>query len=231
MVQPPERQPARTPGNSGWPLRRYMAVFMAVLVMVAALAALAVRVMAEQDARQAAQGDAAFAARASANEIAHELMLLRQSKASLAANPQAAVVIKSTGASCTLTFTGGIAFSTGHLDIVAPDGTVKCSSRARPSAPVYAAAEWLPLGVISQVTAAPYLDPLTGELSAVVASPVGSGLGAVIAIVTLAPMGVNLAATLGGARQLEFVVTGSDLNKVLGRSVEPGRWLGASVTG
>jgi len=54
MVQSPERQPARTRGNSGWPLRRYMAVFMAVLVMVAALAALAVRVMAEQDARQAA---------------------------------------------------------------------------------------------------------------------------------------------------------------------------------
>jgi len=124
VLQLPARRPERTPGNTGWSLRRYMAVFIAVLVVVAALAALTVRIMAEHDARQAAQGDAAFAARAAATEIAHELMLLRQSTASLAANPQAAIVLASIDAPCNLTFTGGIAFSTGHLDIVAPDGTV-----------------------------------------------------------------------------------------------------------
>jgi PAS domain S-box-containing protein len=231
VLQLPARRPERTPGNTGWSLRRYMAVFIAVLVVVAALAALTVRIMAEHDARQAAQGDAAFAARAAATEIAHELMLLRQSTASLAANPQAAIVLASIDAPCNLTFTGGIAFSTGHLDIVAPDGTVKCSSRPRPTGNVYGAAGWLPMGVISQVVAAPYLDPLTRELSAVVASPVGTGLGTVIAIVTLAPVGVSLAASLGGARQLEFLVTKSDVNQLLARSIEPARWVGASVSG
>jgi PAS domain S-box-containing protein len=95
---------------------------------------------------------------------------------------------------------------------------------------VYGAAGWLPLGLTSQVTTAPYLDPLTGELSAVVASPVGAGLGAVIAMVTLAPVGPNLAASLGGTRHLEFVVTNAE-RTLIARSIEPARWVGASVTG
>ena len=227
----PARPLEQTPGHRGWSLRRYMAVFMAVLIAVATGAALAMRAMAEQDARQAAQGDANFASHVAATELAHELVLLRESTASLAANPQAKVVLASASASCTLTFTGGIAFSTGHLDIVSPDGTVKCSSRPLPIGPLYGGAAWLATGVNGQVTAAPYQDPLTGQMSAVVASPVGVGLGAVIAIVALAPVGDNLATSMGGPRQLEFLVTAADTKKVVARSLEPGRWVGADLTG
>lgn len=230
-LQLPARRPVRTPDPRGWSLRRYMAVLMAVLIAVAAGAALAVRAISEEDARQTAQADANFASRVAAGELAHELVLLRQSTSSLAANPQAAVVLASTGASCTLTFTGGIAFSTGHLDIVRPDGTVKCSSRPLPVGALYGGAGWLATGVKSQVAAAPYLDPLTGQMSAVVASPVGPGLGAVIAIVALGPVGANLAASLGGPRQLEFLVTSADTRKVVTRSLEPVRWVGADLTG
>jgi PAS domain S-box-containing protein len=231
MVKLPARQPEQTPDHRGWTLRRYMAVFMAVLIAVAAGATLAVRAMAEQDARQSAQGDARFASRVAATELAHELVLLRESTSSLAANPQAAVVLKSSGASCTLTFTGGIAFSTGHLDIVKPDGTVKCSSRPLPTGTLYGGADWLATGVNTQVTAAPYLDPMTGQMSAVVASPVGAGLGAVIAVVALVPVGPNLGASLGGPRQLEFLVTAADTRKVVARSLEHERWVGTSLTG
>jgi len=231
VLQQRARQPGMNAGHRGWSLRRYMAVFMAVLIAVAIGAALAVRAMGEQDARQAAQGDASFASRVAAIELAHELVLLRQSTASLAANPQAKVVLASAGASCTLTFTGGIAFSTGHLDIVKPDGTVKCSSRPLPVGTLYGDAAWLPVGVNTQVTAAPYLDPLTGQMSAVVASPIGTGLGAVIAVVALSPVGVNLAASLGGPRQLEFLVTTSDTKKVVARSLAQEHWVGADLTG
>jgi len=224
----PREQPSR---GMGWSLRRYMAAFMIVLVLVAAIAAYAVRNMAEMDASQAAERDATFAAQAAATEIAHELVLARQSTASLAANPQAAVVLRSAGASCSLTFSGAIAFTTGHLDIVAPNGTVMCSSRPRPTGTVYGQAPWLAVGVTRQVTAAPYLDPVTGEQSTVVASPVGAGLGAVVAVIELAPVGPNLAASLGGARQLEFLVKGSDANQVLARSVQPEHSAGASLTG
>src|ERR1700682_1681252 len=101
----PREQPSR---GMGWSLRRYMAAFMIVLVLVAAIAAYAVRNMAEMDASQAAERDATFAAQAAATEIAHELVLARQSTGSLAANPQAAVVLRSAGASCSLTFSGAI---------------------------------------------------------------------------------------------------------------------------
>ena len=55
------------PRRRGWSLRRYMALFMAVLLVVAAIAALAVRTMAEQDARQPQQRPAAEGHRAVLN--------------------------------------------------------------------------------------------------------------------------------------------------------------------
>ena len=231
VLQQRARQPEPTAGHRGWSLRRYMAVFLAVLLAVAAGAALAVRAMGEHDARQAAQGDADFAARVAATELAHELVLMRQSTASLAANPVAKVVLASASSGCSLTFTGGIAFSTGHLDIVSPDGTVKCSSRPLPVGTLYGDAAWLPVGVNQQIVAAPYLDPFTGQMSAVVASPIGAGLGAVIAVVALSPVGVNLGASLGGPRQLEFLVTTSDTRKVVARSLQQEHWVGADLTG
>ncbi|MDQ2942046.1 MAG: ATP-binding protein [Candidatus Dormibacteraeota bacterium] len=232
MVQRRERgQVGETAPHPGWSLRRYMAVFMAVLLAVAVGAALAVRGMTTQDAQQAADGDANFAARTSATEIAHELALLQRTTTALAANPQVAVVLATAGASCALTYSGGIVFSIGRLEIVTPDGSVNCSSDRLPTGPVYGTASWLPVAVHRPLTAAPYLDPITNLESAVVAAPVGDGLGAVVAIVALTPVGPNLAASLGGARQLEFLITTSDTHTVLARSLQPSRWVGTKVAG
>jgi hypothetical protein len=104
-----------------------MVLFMVVLLAVAAMAAVAVRSMAEQDARQSAVADANLAARVAATAIANDLLLLQQTTAKLAANPQVASVLALPSGPCSLTFAGGGPFSTGHLDIVKSDGTVKCS--------------------------------------------------------------------------------------------------------
>jgi PAS domain S-box-containing protein len=215
----------------GWSLRHYMAGFMVVLLVVALLAALAVRSLTEEDARHAAEGDVNFAARAAATQIGNELALLRETADKLAANPQVAAVASAPSSSCSLTFGGGTLFTTGHLDIVKADGSVKCSSRSLPAGPAYGGAGWLAVAVQKAVTAAPYLDPVTGQVSAVVASPISGGLGAVAAIVELAPVGPNLAASLGGARQLEFLVTAADSNMVLARSVQPSLWVGTRLAG
>ncbi|HEX9098081.1 MAG TPA: ATP-binding protein [Candidatus Dormibacteraeota bacterium] len=230
VVQQRERELRRgPPRRPDWSLRNYMALFMAVLFIVAILAAFAVRSMAEQDAVQAAVADANFAAQTAATEIARDLVLLQQTSAQLAANPQAAAILSSPG-SCGLTFSGGD-FSNGHLDIITPDGSVKCSSKPLPVGPVYGAAEWLPTAVHTPVTAAPVLDPVTGQISAVVASPIGAGLGTVAAIVTLAPLGANLAGSLGGPRHLEFMVTTRDGRTALTRSLAPERWVGTALGG
>jgi PAS domain S-box-containing protein len=185
--------------------------------------------MAEVDAQQTAVADANFAAQTAAVEIAKDLVLLEQTTAQLAANPQVAVILSSAG-SCGLTFSGG-AFSKGHLDIISPDGSVRCSSQTLPKGPVYGLSEWLPVAIHSRTTVAPFLDPVSGEISAVVASPVGAGLGTVAAIVTLAPLGPSLAAGLGGARHLEFLVTTKDSKTVLTRSLASARWVGADLAG
>ena len=217
--------------RGGWSLLRYMALFMGVLLVVAAIAASAVRIMAEQDARQSTVADVNFAAGVASTEITHELALLAESTAKLAANPQAAVVLSSPNAACSLTFTGGIVFSTGMLAIVKSDGSVVCSSRPAVTGPVFGAAGWLISAMHLPVTAAPYLDPLTRQLSAVVTSPIAGAGGAVVAIVALVPAGPNLSAALGGPSQLEFVMTTQNTQTVLARSVAPERWVGQSLAG
>ena len=228
-LQRHERERRVEPGRQSWSLRNYMALFMVVLLGVAGLAAFAVRNMAEIDAQQNAVADANFAAQTAASEIAKDFALLAQTTDQLAANPQVAAILSRAG-SCGLTFSGG-AFSQGHLDIISPDGSVKCSSQPLPTGPVYALSDWLPLAIHSRTTVAPFLDPVSGQISAVVASPVGAGLGAVAAIVTLAPLGPSLAASLGGARHLEFLVTTKDSRTVITRSLASARWVGADLAG
>jgi PAS domain S-box-containing protein len=220
-----------TAGRGSWSLRHYMTLFMAALLGVATVAAFSVRNMSEQDARQSAQGDANFAARAAATQISSDFAILGETTARLAANPQIPAVLAARSGSCNLTFGGDSPFSTGHLDVITPDGAVKCSSQPLPSGPVYGAASWLPAAIQGQVTFAPYLDPVTGQISAIVAAPVAGGLGTVAAIVALAPVGPNLASTLGGARQMEFLVTTKDGQTVLARSLQADRWLGTSLAG
>jgi PAS domain S-box-containing protein len=222
----PKWEVVNLPRRHGWSLRSYMALFMAVLLGVAGLAAFSVRAMSEQDARQAAVADANFAARAASTQLANDLVLLQQTTAKLATNPQISSVLSAPAGSCSLTFS-----ASGHLDVINPDGAVKCSSEARPTGPVYKAVSWLPAALLGPVTAGPFLDPATGKASAVVASPVAGGIGTVAAIIFLAPLGAGLASTLAGARQLEFLVTTQDRKAVLTRSLNPDRWVGAPLAG
>src|ERR1700736_4648079 len=87
----------------GWSLRQYVALFIGALVVVAGVAALTVRGMAEQDARQSAIGDANYASRVAATEIDNDIVALQQSTAALAANPQVAAVIAGPIGPCRLT--------------------------------------------------------------------------------------------------------------------------------
>src|SRR5229473_4108220 len=141
-LQRDERERREKPGRQGWSLRNYMALFMIVLLSVAGLAAFAVRSMAETDAEHAAVADANFAAQTAATEIAADFVLLENTTDQLAANPTVAAILSAAG-SCGLTFSGG-AFSKGHLDIIAPDGSVRCSSQPLPKGPVYGLSAWLP---------------------------------------------------------------------------------------
>jgi PAS domain S-box-containing protein len=208
-----------------------MLLFTVVLVAVSVVAGVAVHAMAQQDARQSATADASFAANAAAGQIATEVLLLQQTTTDLAANPQAAAALRDSPGPCSLTFGSAGAFSIGHLDIIKPDGSVSCSSQAIHSGQVYGGASWLPASPRSPVLAAPYLDPTTGQISVVVSAPVVRGAGSVAAIVELAPLGPRLAASFGGTRQVEFLVTTGDGVTALARSIAPAQWVGKPLAG
>ena len=78
---------AAAPQPVGWALRHYMLLFVIVLVTVGSCAALFVRIQAEQDARQAAQGDANYGAQVAAKSIDDNVKLLQKTDDGLAANP------------------------------------------------------------------------------------------------------------------------------------------------
>ena len=226
-----ELQPREQPRRRGWSVRHYTAMIIVVLIAVAGGAAVVVRATSEQDARQSATADAAFGSRVAASQIAARLLVLQQTVGSVAANPGTAAILASPAGACTLPFAGAGPFSTGHIDIIASDGTVKCSSRPFSGGPVYGAAGWLPAAISRSVTLAPFVDPTTGLMSAVVAGPTAGGGGIVAAIMDLAQVGSNLGSALGGARQLEFLVTSDNDKTVLTRSLDASHWAGRSLAG
>jgi PAS domain S-box-containing protein len=222
MARSVESKPSLRP--RGWPLRRYMLLLVVVLVVVASCAALFVRIQAEQDARQAALGDATYGAQVAARSLDDDIALLQKTAGALAANPGVAQLLKAPRTDCTLTFTSG------HLDVITPDGVVVCSSAAIPEGAIYAGSVWLNKGVSSATITAPFMDPSTRVWTLVVTAPV-SGLGTVAAFVALAPLGESLTQQFGGQRQLLFLITGQNSTTIVTRSIDPNRWIGAGLAG
>src|ERR1700730_18034939 len=109
----------------GWSLRNYMALFMAVLIAVAAGAGIAVRGMAEQDAQQSAGADANFAAQKAAKLVTAGFDQIQAVSSPLANDPTLAKVYANPS-TCSLGYAPLGAFSTGRIDLVRLDGSVVC---------------------------------------------------------------------------------------------------------
>jgi PAS domain S-box-containing protein len=207
-----------------------MALFMAVLLGVAALAAFAVRSMAEMDARQSAGADASFASERAAEQLKAGFDQIALVSGPLARDPGMAIVFADPS-KCHFGYAPIGAFATGHIDLVRLDGSVVCSSRLSPdtTSRIYEGQAWLETP--QPVVVAPIKDPVTGNQVVVVSYPV-PGRGALAWFLDLAPIGPKLAAEFGsGVHQLEFLVTSGDGRTVVSRSMDPARWIGGNVSG
>ena len=229
-AQEPEHTPHEA-ARAGWSLRRYMALFMGVLLAVAAIAALAVRNMAEQDARQSASVDVSFAAQRAAKQLKAGFDVITSVSAPIASAGTTAEVFANPS-SCSLGYAPIGVFTTGHIDLVRLDGSVVCSSSTSViagSSPIYKGEPWLTAtkpGVI-----APMLDPQTGNQVAVVSYPV-PGNGVLAWFLDLAPLGPRLESDFGSAvHQLEFLITSKDGQTIVVRSIDPTRWVGRTLYG
>ena len=213
----------------GWSLRHYMSLFMLVLVAVAACAALAVRGMAEMDARQSALSDASFAAQKAAKQLKAGFGEISALSTPIANDPSMAQIYANP-TNCSLGYAPIAAFSTGHVDIVRLDGSIVCSSQksaVTPTSLTYAGQIWLRAS--EPVVVAPTLDPETGNQVVIVSFPI-PGKGAFVWFLDLAPIGLKLESEFGsGVHQLEFLITSRDGQAVVARSIEPAQWVGRNL--
>jgi two-component system cell cycle sensor histidine kinase/response regulator CckA len=212
----------------GWRLTLYFAALVAVFAVAATAAGIYVFVQTDRDSRGAAESDARFAADTAARQLGEGVATVKATVAGLAATPnieQAAAM-----PTCSLSFGVG-ELSSGHLDVLRPDGMVACSSRTgEKPLPGYVGAGWLS-GVTADTTLfAPVVDRATGERSVLVAART-PGNAIVVAFLALEPVAQGLAKLYGGGRPVEFLVASGDGKQVLTRSIAPGRWVGAPLAG
>ena len=230
-IEPRASGDAGAPPHRAWPLQAYFAVLVAVFVVSAAAAALFVHVQSSRDARHAAAADARFSAKTAAGQLGEEIELVKVSARNLSLNRQLGTTLAHP-AGCTLTFGNGGA-DTSHLEILDAAGRSVCTSRHRAGARTadYAGAPWLARARRGPIFRAPVPDSLTGSLVALSVYPFAGGTGFVAGFVDLRPIGPKLASLYSGGRRVVFLVTTPDGKRVLARSIDPRRWVGASLAG
>ncbi len=220
---------SRSPGRPrSRRLKAYFGLLAVLFVATAAGAVVYVSIQSSRDGRADAEHDARFAARTAAGQLGNGIAVLRATVAQLAANPRVSDAF-TRPEECTLAFAGPDGVETGHIDIVRSDGAVACSSRPRKGgAPLagYRGEAWLARARTRPLLAAPIVDRAAGGNAVLSAAPIRGGV--VAAFLALEPAGPGLARLFGGGRPAEFIVTSRD-GRVLARSIDPGRWVGASL--
>lgn len=209
------------------PFRVYFGLLVVVVVVTAALSVAYVQIQSSSDAKSQARHAAEFAATGAAGNVGSEVKLLRASVAQLAANPS---IVQAIGHSsgCSLTFGGG-----GHIDVLRIDGAALCSSRPRyknGGLPGYVGVGWVKRAATGPLFVAPIADTVTNQQVMLDAQPV-SGKVIVAGFADLGPLATTLASTYGAGTSPEFLIVDEKTSTVVARSINPKRWVGASVAG
>jgi two-component system cell cycle sensor histidine kinase/response regulator CckA len=221
----------RRVGVRGWPLLTYFSLLVSLFVVAAVVAVVYVEIQTDKDARAAAHKDASFAAKTAAKQLGEFVALQKAAVQSLASNPQITQSL-SAPTGCSLTYSGIGGPDGSHIDIIRADGTVACSSRARSgNKPVrgYSGTSLLRRALARPVFIAPTVDAATGTPVAINATPIPGHAGIVAGFADLRSVALKLATLYGGGHRVEFLVTSSDGRTVIARSIDPRRWIGASL--
>jgi two-component system cell cycle sensor histidine kinase/response regulator CckA len=223
---------ARTLRVRRWPMRTHFLLLVGLFVAAAASATWYVETQTARDGRRAAEADARFAAQTAGKQLGDYIALVQATTSRLAENPQITQVFANPAA-CSLTFGGVAGADRSHLDILRPNGTVACSSRTvKAQGPAsYGGMGWMRTAASAPVTVAPVQDSASGAQVAVISTPIPGKKGIVVGFVDLTSVGPHLASLYSGGHPVEFLVTSNDGRTVLARSINPKRWVGASLSG
>jgi PAS domain S-box-containing protein len=222
---------SRTRDGPTFALRVYLAALIVLFVGTAVGSTLYVRAQAEGAARREVTRDVQFAADLAAAEVADSLASLGTTIAQTAALPGIIAVFDAPPSSCNLVFGPAGVFQKTHLDFLALDGSVICSSMPASSQRTgYAGSDWFASALRGTTLAGPFADHRTGGTSAVSAVPV-PGRGVVAGFVDLAGLGPALGSRFGGPAGYEFLITSADGKTAVARSFDSARWVGISLEG
>ena len=207
----------------------YFAAFVVLFAIAAGAGAWFSRHEAERFAIDQARDDAVFAADQAAGAIDDAFTVIEAQLVKTAVSPAVPAVIANPS-NCTLTFAGVDLFGTGHLDFIAADGSVKCSSQpAARSSNQYTDVDWQRDALTRPLLTGPLVDAVTGKLVVISSAPVPSGGGFVAAVLDLDMLASSLSKHFAGRLGLEFVATTGDGAQILSRSLDPQRWVGATT--
>ncbi|MCU1376521.1 MAG: diguanylate cyclase/phosphodiesterase with sensor, partial [Actinomycetia bacterium] len=164
----------------------------------------------EADARK----DARYLAGAAAASITGSFTLGESHVDSLAANPQLPVVLAGPSAPCDLSFDLAL-FPRSRLDVVTPDGQVRCSSEAAEVRPSHAGAAWVEelAHARGPFQTGTFVDRRTGGSAAGYAAPTFDGaghvLGAVVLVIPTKGIADKLAEGFAGQQGFVFALEDS----------------------
>lgn len=206
-----------TATTHAWTVRAYLVACVVVAFVILIVLELVLGINSMNTATHRARSRAAFEASLASTQVQGSIQQAEAALIGVAASLDAATV-KANASSCGLSFAGIGVFSSGHIDIVLPDGTVPCSSVSSRGAPAGARqphAPWLAPGATPPAGPAVtgvFDDGLGGGRSVAVVVPLGdprTHQGVIAMVVALAPMATGLAADLGGPDHFAFAVTTS----------------------
>jgi diguanylate cyclase (GGDEF)-like protein len=207
-----------TAGVRAWSVRSYLvacvvAAFVVLIVLEVVLAAESMTT-----ATHRARSRAAFEAALASTQLQTSIRRAEGALLGVAGSLDVAT-LKANPAACSLNFSSDAPGSSGHIDIVLPDGSVPCTSIVAHGAPAGAAqphAPWLAPG--ATVPAGPAVstvfdDGLGGGRSIAVTVPIGdpsTHQGVIAMVLALEPLAAGITADFGGPDHFVFAVTGAD---------------------
>lgn len=202
------------------PLWMHFMLLIGVFIIVALVSAAYIHHATYRDAEKAAHAHALYAAHVAAQDIGKQVVQLKTQIHTLAATPGLELAFTKPE-QCRLQAVGG------HIDVIPPNGIVKCSSSPPTDHRDYSHAAWFKAALHGDVFQAPVRDTATGHWVVVAASPLPNGRGVAAGLFNLEQVGSDFARRYSGGEPFLFVI--SDGRRIIARSVQPHSYIGRPV--
>ena len=205
-------------GPLEWSVRRHLGAIVVVVVVVFVLVGALLGRDTWNDARREVRADSRSVALVAADALSANVEVIGVQLEATGANPAVAEIL-ATPSDCPIQFDLDL-FAGAHMDFVATDGALACSS-ADSSGASHASAPWVPdlAEVDGMFSSEPFLDDVTGKRAVAfvvpVDGPAGARLGGVVIVAPTVGVADRLAEVFGDRNEFTYALTDGPSANVL----------------